>query len=405
MVVPEEGSLQGTTVGHYRFDELLGSGATADVYRAHDLRLQRDVAIKAINPEILADPEKAERTLKEARIHARLEHVNIVRIYDLLQDGKRLFLVMRYLRGRSLAGLMQAEGGRLDHQDVLGYLDHVLRGVGFAHSMGVVHLDLKPQNIQITPAGEALVMDFGIARLSDERPDERESHVAGSPAYMAPEQIRGEYTDARADIYALGIALYQLLTARHPFTQARTVMEMLAWQTKRMPAPPSTVDASLPMELDEVVMRAISKDPADRYRSCAEFANALGLQVPVAKDEKDVRWDPRVRYRGRVRMLSDGGMAFVQARCINISAGGMAIFSNITYKRGAKISLEWLLPGQLERGPMQARAEVAWVHEEQETKRFRIGLRFTSIKDEYKQRLSDFIREVMVLGEEAERTR
>jgi len=311
---------------------------------------------------------------------------------------------MRYLRGSSLAGLMHAQEGQLKRDDVMGYLDHVLRGVGFAHSMGVVHLDLKPQNIQITPAGEALVMDFGIARLSDERPDEPESHVAGSPAYMAPEQIRGEYTDARADIYAMGIALYQLLTGRHPFTQARTVMEMLAWQTKRMPPPPSTVDASLPMELDEVVMRAISKDPADRFRSCAEFANALGLQVPVAKKEADVRWDPRVKYRGRIRMISEGGMAYVHARCMNISAGGMAIYTTLNYKRGTKVGLEWMLPGQLDRGPVKAKAEVAWIHEDPETKQTRVGLRFIQIDDAHKQRLSDFIREVMVLGEEAERT-
>ncbi len=393
--------LEGTTIGRYQLERCIGRGTTADVYLALDRKLERHVAIKAMRPHVVDDPRRIERVMTEARIHARLEHVNIVRIYDLVHEGEHLLLVMRYAQGASLEATRQQAGGRLTLERALRYGGEVLRGVGFAHDRGVVHRDLKPQNIQITEADEALVMDFGIARLttdgSEAREGQDEGGIAGSPAYMAPEQARGQYTDARTDIYALGLVLFQLITGHHPFAGARSVVEMIAAQVQRPPPSPREILSTIPGPIEEALLRALAKHPSERFRSCDEFARALGLELTTRpRHTEEQRWDPRVVYRAPVR-LTVAGRADVDGHIADVSAGGLAISAPVTLTSGDEVELRWKLPTQGPHRPIRCRGRVTWVKPLTGERGCRAGLRFTDISDADRRHVAEFIRNVLVL--------
>jgi len=434
-----DGELSGRTIKRYRFEEPIGEGASSEVYRATDLHLRREVAVKAIGPEFLEAPGRTRQILREARIHARLEHVNIVRVYDLLKVEGYLFLVLRLLKGLSLRDILEQRNGPLEPREAVGYARQFLRGVGFAHSMGIVHLDLKPHNIQITPAGEALIMDFGVARMLEERRRTASGMVAGSPAYMAPEQAQGLYTDARSDIYSLGMTLYELLAGRHPFVQARSVKEVLSWQIERLPPRLSEVASDIPPAVDQAVMRALRKEPSKRFRSCREFSRALrsawyqqrqglnagarptspdpsGLPVDEIPDLKNLdagetvpaehekpserRWDPRGAVALFARVIAGGGMAFVNGEVINLSASGLALRMPYRPTRGASVQVEFDPPEPIEGGPIRAVSEVVWVRRTQAAEDFEVGLRFLEITDEDRRRVADLVRNKLVLGDE-----
>ena len=452
----EEGSLTGQTLRRYRFEERVGEGASSEVYRAHDLHLRRDVAVKVISESFLSSPGRMKQILREARIHARLEHVNIVRVYDLLRIEGKLLLVLRLLRGLSLKSIAEQRCGPMEPREAYGYARQFLRGTAYAHSMGIVHLDLKPQNIQITPAGEALIMDFGVARMMEDRNRLTGGKVAGSPAYMAPEQAQGLYTDARADIYSLGVTLYELLAGRHPFVNARSVKEVLNWQIERMPPPLSDVVPDVPPEMERAVMMALAKKPARRFKSCRDFALALRaarrwsqagtsperiaakpadervtkpiekpIEKPVEKpverptpepdlapppidaaaasreeSVEDRRWDPRSHVPLPVRIVAAGGMAFVNGEAINISASGMAVRMPYRATRGASVQVEIDLPPALNAPPITALADVVWVRTLDDGDDYQVGLRFSRIADEDRRLLADVVRDHLVLGPE-----
>ncbi len=424
----DEGPLSGQTIKRYRFEERVGEGASADVYRAHDLHLRRDVAVKAISPDFLSSPGRAKQILREARIHARLEHVNIVRVYDLLKVEGHLFLVLRLLKGLSLRDIMEQRNGPMEPREAVGYARQFLRGVGYAHSMGIVHLDLKPHNIQITPAGEALIMDFGVARMIEGRTRTSGGMVAGSPAYMAPEQAQGLYTDARTDIYSLGMTLYELLAGRHPYVTARSVKEVLNWQIERVPPRIGDKVSDLPSEVDRAVMRALAKDPARRFRSCREFSHSLQVawrrkrQPTAPADEPSIvhqpiepavevevdseaamrerRWDPRADLALPARLVAGGGMAFVNGTVTNLSANGMAVSMPYRPSRGASMQVELDLPRDDGVVVVRATSDVVWVKRGR-GEDFLVGLRFDQISDEDRHRIADSVRDQLVLGQGA----
>jgi len=434
------GELSGRTIKRYRFEEAIGEGASSEVYRATDLHLRREVAVKAIGPEFLEAPGRTRQILREARIHARLEHVNVVRVYDLLKVEGYLFLVMRLLKGLSLRDILEQRGAPLEPKEVVGYARQFLRGVGFAHSMGIVHLDLKPHNIQITPAGEALIMDFGVARMLEERRRTATGMVAGSPAYMAPEQAQGLYTDARSDIYSIGMTLYELLAGRHPFVQARSVKEVLGWQIERVPPRLSEVARDVPAEVERAVMRALRKEPSKRFRSCREFSRTLrtawyyqqqardrgkerlveevlspepsshddaqelaaGETVPVRYEKpSERRWDPRGAVLLFARVIAGGGMAFVNGEVINLSASGLALRMPYRPSRGASVQVEFDPPNAKDAGPIRAVSDVVWVRRTQGGEDYEVGLRFSEITDEDRRRVADLVRDKLVLGDES----
>jgi len=402
----EPGSLENTAVGRYLLLQLIGRGAFAEVYRARDTNLDRDVAIKAFDPRFSATADLREQILQEARLHARLEHANVVRIYDMVDHDAQFFLVMRYLQGMSLFDLQAALGGKLEVVEAARYMRQVLKGVGFAHSKGVIHGDLKPRNIQITPYGEALVMDFGIASMISDQGEVIRETTSGSPPYMSPEQILGRYNDARSDLYALAITMYELVTGRHPFEDAQSEEELLRCHVHKEPPAPSLVNSELPPSLDRVLLRAMAKSPEQRFRSCTSFAEHLhaalrrdGVEPILDEDEEDNRWHPRVELDLPARVFVTGGMVFLNVRTHDLSVGGAAVWLDSRPPVGATVQVEFDPPEGTGLEAIRAAGLVVWAGAEREFDGYQVGLRFTDIDDDDRKTIQTLVRNVLMLGE------
>jgi len=262
----------GHRLGPYVVGDLLGTGAFAEVYAARHEALDRDVAIKVLNPRFNNDPTFALRFLREARVSARLTHQNIIRVYDFDQTGKVAYLVMELAPGGTLSDRIREFATLGEAIEALG---PVFDSVEFAHTHGVVHRDIKPDNVLISARLDPLLSDFGIARIRSETFDaEDDGVIVGTPYYMAPEQVEGKDVDARTDIYALGILVFRLLAGRFPF-RGSNVDSVLYQQL--MVALPRLDEAvpSLPAAVDAAVRRATAKDRTERFASAAAFYAAL----------------------------------------------------------------------------------------------------------------------------------
>jgi serine/threonine protein kinase len=262
----------GTVVGQYRIVAPIGRGTTGIVYRAIDESLGREVAIKILNPD-LAGTEVMKRFRTEATALARLNHPAIATVYQLFRAGTDLLMVMEFVRGETLEHLSQRLGP-LEPDRAAYLIDQLLWGVGHAHAGGIVHRDLKPANVMLTPAGAIKIMDFGIARVRGTEQVTADGSMLGTPAYMAPEQITGGATDARADLYSIGVIFYRLLTATLPF-QVETPMQMLQRQIADPPDPLHTHRPELPHWCQMIVDRALAKSPEHRFQTADEFRDAL----------------------------------------------------------------------------------------------------------------------------------
>lgn len=261
----------GTTVGKYRIIGTLGRGATGIVYKAVDESLGRDVALKIWNPAF-AEAESCKRFQTEAGVLASLNHPGIATIYDLFTSETQLLMVMELVRGETLEQLCDRVGP-LPLDRAVYVIDQILSALEHAHRAGVVHRDLKPSNIMLTELG-IKIMDFGVARP---RHAERtaESHIVGTPAYMAPEQALGESVAEAADLYSVGVIFYRVLTGALPFA-ADTPVDMLQQQISQPPTPIWHHRHDLPAWCDTIVGRALAKVPADRFQSANAFRVALG---------------------------------------------------------------------------------------------------------------------------------
>jgi serine/threonine protein kinase len=269
----------------YRIVEKVGEGGMGAVYRAVDLMLERDVAIKAIRPELAREPEMIERFRTEARTLARVSHPAIATIYSFFQDGGDLFLAMEYVRGRSLSRVLETEGA-LPWDRAVRLLASALDGIAEAHRAGIIHRDLKPDNLMITENGSVKVTDFGIARMTGTGHLTRTGLMVGTLRYMAPEQIQGEEADARSDIYSLGGVFYQMLTGRPAF-DGKSDYAILKAQIEEMPPPPSAAapGPGIPDWLDRAVLRALAKRPADRFQSVEEMRRFLDTRGASEAEE------------------------------------------------------------------------------------------------------------------------
>src|SRR5688500_4027439 len=262
----------GQNIGKYRIVDKIGRGGMGTVYRAVDETLHREVAIKVLNAE-LNDPEVAKRFRAEAITVARLSHPGIATIYELFEYDGQWLMVMEFVRGETLENMV-ARMGALSAQRGAELCMQTLAALAHAHSMGVVHRDLKPANLMITESGTVKVMDFGIARVSGSEHLTNAGIMMGTPAYMAPEQVRGGEVDARADLYAMGVVFYRLTRSKLPFKGA-TAVAMVQSQVNVMPTPVGTIRADLPGWVDDVISRALAKAPEERFQSAAEFHEAF----------------------------------------------------------------------------------------------------------------------------------
>jgi serine/threonine-protein kinase len=265
--------------GRYEIQEVLGSGGMGVVYRAHDVEVGEPVAIKALRPDLGGlDPTLLERFKQELRLARRITHRNVVRTYDLGEVDGTYYITMELVRGATVAALIR-EAGRLAVPATLTIGKQVCRALEVAHEEGIVHRDIKPQNLLVDPSGFLKVMDFGIARLA-ERPVGG-SHaltaagvVVGTPQYMAPEQLFGEPVDGRADIYATGAVLFECVTGR-PVFEAPSLVALLARHLNDAPPDPRLVNVDVPDALGAAILRALARRPEERWSDAREFLRAL----------------------------------------------------------------------------------------------------------------------------------
>jgi zinc protease len=242
------------------------------VHKARDRETGELVAIKVLKPEIAVDPQSAERFVNEVRLSRRITHKNVCRVYEFTRTGSTAYLSMEYVEGESLRSILSRLGS-VNVRKGIQIARQICAALGEAHAQGVVHRDLKPENVMLDRSGNVKVMDFGIARLLDAAATQTVG-VMGTPAYMAPEQAEGHGVDARTDIYALGLIMYELFTGQSAFSGDSPVAIALK-QVRETPSAPRTVDGSLPPEIDAIVMRCLAKDPAERFQSVADVDAAL----------------------------------------------------------------------------------------------------------------------------------
>jgi len=275
---PGDALLPGTVFANrYEVKELLGMGGMGVVYRAFDRELQEPVAIKTLRPEALGgDGVALERFKQEIRLARKITHRNVVRTYDLGEIDGTYYLTMEYVEGTPLKQLITARGP-LPVAVTLTIGKQLCRALEVAHEQGVIHRDIKPQNIVVEPNGFLKVMDFGIARLAD-RPREKgltqEGMSIGTPDYMSPEQLSGMELDVRSDLYSTGVVLFECLTRRVPF-EADTVYALIARHLEEQPPDPRTFNSEIPEALAQVILTAMAKEPADRYQSALAMHDAL----------------------------------------------------------------------------------------------------------------------------------
>lgn len=252
----------------------VGRGGMGVVYRAKQRSLNRVVAVKMLSRELATDPEFLQRFQQEAQVIARLQHDNIISVHDIESDNGSFYIIMEFVEGQSLQEVLR-RNGRLPIEQVVRLIGQVARALGYAHSKGIIHRDIKPDNIMIVNDGQkAMVMDFGIARVADSSLKTQTGISMGTPKYMSPEQARGQHVDARSDLYSLGVVLFAALTGDLPFDGDSPFTVALKHIQEPPPLPSERVP-DLPASLEDVVLRSMAKSPKERYQTGEELALAL----------------------------------------------------------------------------------------------------------------------------------
>jgi tetratricopeptide (TPR) repeat protein/TolB-like protein/tRNA A-37 threonylcarbamoyl transferase component Bud32 len=269
----EELSTGSTFAGRYQIVEELGRGGMGKVYKAYDKEIEAKIALKLIKPEITADKNTIERFRNELRIARDISHKNICRMYDLGREGSRYFITMEYVSGEDLKNMIRMSG-QLSVGTAVSIAKQVCEGLAEAHGHGVIHRDLKPSNIMIDRNGNVRIMDFGIARSIKAKGITGAGVMIGTPEYMSPEQVEGKEVDQRADIYSLGIILYEMLTGRVPF-EGDTPFTVGVKHKSEIPKDPKEVNANIPDDLSSLTLRCLEKEKEKRYQSAEELRTEL----------------------------------------------------------------------------------------------------------------------------------
>ena len=283
-------NLLGQQISHYQVLEKLGSGGMGIVYKAQDTRLGRFVALKFLNKDLLGDAESRQRFINEARTISSLDHPNIVTVHEIDETEEYVFICMAYYEGQSLDHYLAAKGN-LELEEILDIVVQVGEGLAAAHEKGILHRDIKPGNIMITPAGQAKILDFGLAKMSGQTQLTQVDSLVGTAAYMSPEQVQGEDLDHRTDIFSLGVVLYEMATGERPF-QGDYLASVAYSIVNEGPRPVTEIRPDLPEPFQHVIAQALQKDRDARYESCAALVadlrklqgrSAAELGQPAAK--------------------------------------------------------------------------------------------------------------------------
>lgn len=271
-------------VGDYQILNELGSGGMGRVYRVRNVISDRIDAMKILLPDLAGRQELATRFLREIKLMASLNHPNIAALRTAFTADNQLVMIMEYVEGTTLADRL--EHGPIQASEALNYIAQVLSALSYAHRQNVIHRDIKPANIMLTPAGVVKLMDFGIARAGDDRGLTMTGTTLGSLGYMSPEQVKGEATDARSDLYSVGVSLYEMVTGQRPF-RADSDYSLMTAHVRETPKPPVELQPGLPAALNEIILMAISKDPAQRFQSADAFGNAVSSVTVAASAQQD----------------------------------------------------------------------------------------------------------------------
>jgi len=260
--------------GRYELIEKIGSGGMADIYRVLDHQLQREVAVKILRDPLAQDESFQENFLHEARAAANLSHPNIVTVFDFGRDDGTLYIVMEYIAGTDLKTLIRHRK-HLTPFEAVELMKKISAGVGYAHRAGLVHCDLKPQNILVTPDNKVKITDFGVSRaLATIQPDEHSDIVWGSPQYFSPEQASGGAPSPASDVYSLGAILYEMITGQPPFV-ADNAEDLALLHLSAEPIPPRSIESSIPETLQQIVLKILAKEPSARYRTADQLGRIL----------------------------------------------------------------------------------------------------------------------------------
>ena len=263
----------GREVGPYRILQKIAQGGMSSVYKGLHTGLEQEVAIKVLSPESFEDPCLRERFISEAKIQARLSHPNVIKTMNYLEHEGTVFLVMEYVNGESLDALLKKVGSLPVERAEVIFMS-VLEAIEFMHSKGIIHRDIKPANIMLSYDRYVKVMDFGIAKVMGEKGKTAAGIRIGTLWYMSPEQIRGEEATVLTDIYALGVTFYQMVTGRVPFT-GDLEFDIMRGHLEQVPVPPWKINKDVPKELGMIILKALAKNPKERYQSVGEFLEAL----------------------------------------------------------------------------------------------------------------------------------
>lgn len=341
-------------IGGFTVVERVGRGGMATVYRAHQTTMNRDVALKIIESDDLIErgDEFRGRFAQEAAVIASLEHIHVLPVYDYGFQDNLVYLAMRLLRGGTLAEMMRS--GNLSMNRAIELFSQVARGLAYAHSKGVIHRDLKPSNIMLDDSGNAVLTDFGLAKwVHGTENITRTGNIVGTPAYMSPEQLKGETVDHRSDIYSMGIILYQMLTGKPPFdSPSSNVVSIIYQHLEKMPPAPSIHNADISPEIENVIMKALAKNPDDRFQTMGEMDIALRkaanmtissssnypvMRVPKSVSETPTRLHPNLADKAKTNnpFLLIGGII---SGLFMIVVIGFAIISSQNNAPQAKIA-------------------------------------------------------------------
>ncbi len=342
----------------YEIVRRVGVGGMADVYLAEDTQLGRQVALKILHPQYAGDASFVERFRREALSAAKLQHPNIVQIYDSGQEGDFNFIVMEYVEGRSLKDYL-SEVGQLEIREAARVAGEVLTALAYAHRTGLVHRDIKPGNILLSDDGKVQVTDFGIARAEAGSTMTQTGTILGTAYYLSPEQAQGLPLDGRSDIYSLAVVLYEMLTGRRPF-EGDSPVSIAYKHVREMPRPPSNFRQDIPRPLEAIVLNGLAKRPEDRYSSAALMRRDLEafvagkevtatVKIPAPEDSTQV-----IRTVGMLERQAVKRPGWLVALALALLAGGLAIgtWSLVTLLRTVIGQVE--VPRVVERAPDQA---------------------------------------------------
>ena len=257
----------------YRIERVIGIGGMAIVFKATDLLMRRVVAVKILKDEISEDEQSVKRFENESRAVSMLSHQNIVNVYDVSTRENIKYIVMEFVEGITLKNYMEHREV-LNLREIISYTTQILRALDHAHKKGIIHRDIKPQNIMLLKNGVIKVMDFGIAKLPNAETITMTDKAIGTVYYISPEQVTGGEIDARSDLYSLGVMMYEMATGSLPFT-AETPVSVALMQVNDTPTPPREINPHIPLGLEQIILRAMEKSPDERYQSAEEMLGQL----------------------------------------------------------------------------------------------------------------------------------